>query len=592
MNKYLVLAIALVIYVAVGHKILRKAFRNIKNGQIFDENFLMVVATFGSLAMGEYEEAIMVMVLYRIGEYFQDKAVAKSRRSIADLMDIRPDYANIEGENGELQQVDPEDVEVGTVITIKPGERVPVDGVVVEGESRLDTAALTGESMPRSVEEGDEVFSGTINLNGLLKVKVTKSCSESTATRILELVEEAADNKGKAEKFITRFARYYTPIVCGLALAVALIPSLVTGDWAVWVHRALIFLVVSCPCALVISVPLSFFAGIGGASSKGVLIKGGNYLEALSKADTVVFDKTGTLTKGVFSVVAVHPEGITEEELLELAAIAESFSDHPISKSLADEYKRRTRKRVDKGRVEHFEEFAGEGVVTVVDGKTLQCGNKRLMERLGVAYHTCHLHGTTVHIAIDGRYEGHIVIADVEKDDAKEAIASLKAQGVARTVMLTGDKEDIASDVAADLGLDRYFAEMMPEDKVKKVEELIADKGEGRTVAFVGDGINDAPVLSRSDVGIAMGSMGSAAAVEAADIVLMNDKPSDVALAIRIAKKTMRIIYENIWFSIGIKVLVLILAAFGIANMWLAIFADVGVCMLAILNAMRALRIR
>ena len=592
MNPYLKLAIALAIYVAVGHKILRKAFRNIKNGQIFDENFLMVVATFGSLAMGEYEEAIMVMVLYRIGEYFQDKAVAKSRRSIADLMDIRPDYANIEGDNGELQQVDPEDVEVGTVITIKPGERVPVDGGVVEGESRLDTAALTGESMPRSVEEGDEVFSGTINLNGLLKVKVTKPCSESTATRILELVEEAADNKGKAEKFITRFARYYTPIVCGLALAVALIPSLVTGDWAVWVHRALIFLVVSCPCALVISVPLSFFAGIGGASSKGVLIKGGNYLEALSKADTVVFDKTGTLTKGVFSVVAVHPEGITEEELLELAAIAESFSDHPISKSLADEYKRRTRKRVDKGRVESFEEFAGEGVVTIVDGRKLQCGNRRLMERVGVKWHECHLHGTTVHIAIDGRYEGHIVIADVEKDDAKDAIKALKNQGVARTVMLTGDKQDIASDVAADLGLDKYYAEMMPEDKVHKVEELIATKGEGKTVAFVGDGINDAPVLSRSDVGIAMGSMGSAAAVEAADIVLMNDKPSDVALAIRIAKKTMRIIYENIWFSIGIKVLVLILAAFGIANMWLAIFADVGVCMLAILNAMRALRIR
>ena len=592
MNPYLKLAIALVIYVAVGHKILRKAFRNIKNGQIFDENFLMVVATFGSLAMGEYEEAIMVMVLYRIGEYFQDKAVAKSRRSIADLMDIRPDYANIEGDNGELQQVDPEDIEVGTIITIKPGERVPVDGVVVEGESRLDTAALTGESMPRSVEEGDEVFSGTINLNGLLKVKVTKPCSESTATRILELVEEAAENKGKAERFITRFARYYTPIVCALALAVALIPSLVTGDWATWVHRALIFLVVSCPCALVISVPLSFFAGIGGASSKGVLIKGGNYLEALSKADTVVFDKTGTLTKGVFSVVAVHPEGITEEELLELAAIAESFSDHPISKSLADEYKARTRKRVDKGRVESFEEFAGEGVVTIVDGKKLQCGNRRLMERVGVKWHECHLHGTTVHIAIDGQYEGHIVIADVEKEDAKDAIKALKVQGVARTVMLTGDKQDIASDVAADLGLDKYYAEMMPEDKVHKVEELIATKGEGRTVAFVGDGINDAPVLSRSDVGIAMGSMGSAAAVEAADIVLMNDKPSDVALAIRIAKKTMRIIYENIWFSIGIKVLVLILAAFGIANMWLAIFADVGVCMLAILNAMRALRIR
>ena len=580
----------LIVYVAVGHRILRKAFRNIKNGQIFDENFLMVVATLGSLVMREYEEAIMVMVLYRIGEYFQDRAVAKSRRSIADLMDIRPDYANVAGENGELVQVDPEDVAPGTVITIKPGERVPLDGIVAEGESRLDTAALTGESMPRGVAEGDEVYSGSINLNGLLKVTVTKPCDESTASRILQLVEEAAKNKGRAERFITRFARWYTPIVCALALAVAVLPSLVTSEWAVWVHRALVFLVVSCPCALVISVPLSFFAGIGGASSKGVLIKGGNYLEALSKADTVVFDKTGTLTKGVFSVVAVHPESVSEEELLELAAVAESFSDHPISRSLADEYKARTRKRVDKGRVAQFEEFAGEGVVAVVGAKTLQCGNHRLMERLGVAWHDCHLHGTTVHIAIDGRYEGHIVIADVEKDDAKEAVAALKRQGASRTVMLTGDKQDIARDVAEKLGLDSFFAEMMPEDKVKKLEELIAEKREGKTVAFVGDGINDAPVLSCADVGIAMGSMGSAAAVEAADIVLMNDRPSDVALAMRIAKKTMRIIYENIWFSIGIKVIVLVLAAFGIAHMWLAIFADVGVCMLAILNAMRALR--
>ena len=592
MNPYVAFVLALAVYLAVGHKILGKAFRNIKNGEVFDENFLMVVATFGAFAMGEYLEAISVMVLYRIGEYFQDKAVDKSRRSISDLMDIRPDYANIEDENGELKQVDPEEVEVGMIITIKPGERVPLDGVIVEGESRLDTAALTGESMPRSVEEGNEVYSGTINLNGLLKVRVTKPCEESTATRILELVEEAADNKGRAEQFITRFARIYTPAVCALALFVAVVPSLITGAWAEWVHKALVFLVISCPCALVISVPLSFFAGIGGASSKGILIKGGNFLEGLAKADTVVFDKTGTLTKGVFSVVAVHPEGISEDELLELAAIAESFSDHPISKSLADEYRTRTRKRVDKGRVESFEEYAGEGVISVVDGKHLQCGNKRLMDRVGAQSHECHIHGTTVHIAIDGRYEGHIVISDVEKEDSKDAIAALKSLGIKRTVMLTGDKKEIAGDVAQDLGLDLYYAEMMPQDKVTRVEELLQTEPKGKKLAFVGDGINDAPVLSRADVGVAMGSMGSAAAVEAADIVLMDDKPSNVGLAIRIARKTMSIIYENIWFSIGIKVLVLILATFGIANMWLAIFADVGVCMLAILNAMRALHIQ
>ncbi|MBO5517714.1 MAG: cadmium-translocating P-type ATPase [Firmicutes bacterium] len=591
MNPYLKLAIALVVYVAVGHKILRKAFRNIKNGQVFDENFLMVVATFGALAMGEYLEAISVMVLYRIGEYFQDKAVAKSRRSIADLMDIRPDYANIEGENGELQQADPEDVEVGTVITIKPGERVPLDGIIEEGESRLDTAALTGESMPRTVEEGDEVYSGTINLNGLLKVRVTKSCDESTATRILELVEEAAENKGKAEQFITRFARFYTPIVCACALLLAVIPSLATGNWATWVHRALIFLVVSCPCALVISVPLSFFAGIGGASSKGVLIKGGNYLEALAKADTMVFDKTGTLTKGVFSVVAIHPEQVTEDELLDLAAAAESYSDHPISHSLAQAYQTRAQKEIDRNRVKDLEEHSGKGIVANVDGKHVACGNARLMEQEGVVCRECDTPGTIVHVAADGVYAGHIVLADVVKDDARSAIAALKSLGISRTVMLTGDKKEIAEHVANDLGLDAYYAEMMPQDKVAKVEELIASKGEGKIVAFAGDGINDAPVLSRADVGIAMGSMGSAAAVEAADIVLMNDKPSDVALAVRIARKTMRIIYENIGFSIGIKVLVLILAAFGYANMWLAIFADVGVCMLAILNAMRALRI-
>ena len=591
MNPYLKLAIALVIYVAVGHKILRKAFRNIKNGQVFDENFLMVVATFGALAMGEYLEAISVLVLYRIGEYFQDKAVDKSRQSIAALMDIRPDYANIEDENGELQQVDPDDLEVGAIITVKPGERVPVDGVVIEGDSRLDTAALTGESLPRHVAEGDEIYSGTINLNGLLKIRVTKPCDESTATRILELVEESTENKGKAEQFITRFARYYTPIVCGLAVLLAVVPGLATGQWATWVHRALIFLVVSCPCALVISVPLSFFAGIGGASSKGILMKGGNYLEALAKADTVVFDKTGTLTKGVFSVVAVHPERMTEEELLDLAAAAESFSDHPISRSLEEEYQARTGKTADKARVGQFENFAGEGIIATVDGKQVACGNARLMTRAGAQHKDCEVQGTMVHVAVDGVYEGHIVIADVVKDDAKQAISSLQALGVTRTVMLTGDKKEIAQDVAKALGLSEWHAELMPQDKVSRVKDLIASKQKDRTVAFAGDGINDAPVLALADVGIAMGSMGSAAAVEAADIVLMNDKPSDVALAVRIARKTMRIIYENISFSIGIKVLVLILAALGYANMWLAIFADVGVCMLAILNAMRALRI-
>ena len=591
MNPYLKLAIALVIYVAVGHKILRKAFRNIKNGQVFDENFLMVVATFGALAMGEYLEAISVLVLYRIGEYFQDKAVDKSRQSIAALMDIRPDYANIEDESGELQQVDPDDLEVGSVITIKPGERVPVDGVVLEGDSRLDTAALTGESLPRHVAEGDEIYSGTINLNGLLKVRVTKPCDESTATRILELVEESTENKGKAEQFITRFARYYTPIVCGLALLLAVVPGLATGQWATWVHRALIFLVVSCPCALVISVPLSFFAGIGGASSKGILMKGGNYLEALAKADTVVFDKTGTLTKGVFSVVAVHPERMTEEELLDLAAAAESFSDHPISRSLEEEYQARTGKTADKARVGQFENFAVEGIIAAVDGRQVACGNARLMTRAGAQHKNCEVQGTMVHVAVGGVYEGHIVIADVVKDDAKQAIGSLQALGVTRTVMLTGDKKEIAQDVAKELGLSEWHAELMPQDKVSRVKDLIASKQKDRTVAFAGDGINDAPVLALADVGIAMGSMGSAAAVEAADIVLMNDKPSDVALAVRIARKTMRIIYENISFSIGIKVLVLILAALGYANMWLAIFADVGVCMLAILNAMRALRI-
>ncbi|MCQ2560410.1 MAG: cadmium-translocating P-type ATPase [Clostridia bacterium] len=586
-----VLAIALVVYALVGGKIIKKALRNIKNGQVFDENFLMVVASLGSLILGEYAEGVMVMLLYRIGEYMQNRAVGKSRRAIADLMDIRPDYANVDGENGELVQVDPEDLEVGTVITVKPGERVPVDGIIIEGSSRLDTAALTGESVPRSVGEGDEIYSGVINLNGVLRVRVTKPCSESTATRILELIEEAADSKASAENFITKFARYYTPIVCGLALALAVIPPIIAGSWSVWIYRALTFLVVSCPCALVISIPLGFFGGIGGASSKGILIKGGNYLEALSMADTVVFDKPGTLTKGIFSVVAVHPEHMEEEQLLELATLAESFSDHPISRSLADEYKRVTRKKVDKARVASAEEFAGEGIIAIVDGKKVAAGNSKLMKRIGAESHECHLHGTTVHVSIDDHYEGHIIISDVVKEDSKSAIEKLKALGVKKTVMLTGDKAYIASDIAADLNLDEHHAELMPQDKVSIVETLLAKKAENRTLAFVGDGINDAPVLARADVGIAMGSMGSSAAVEAADIVLMNDKPSDVALAVKIARKTMGIVYQNIVLSIGIKVAVLILAAFGIANMWLAIFADTGVCMLAILNSMRCLRI-
>lgn len=591
MNEYVKLAIALAIYGVAGAKIIKKALRNIMHGQIFDENFLMVVASLGALILGEYDEAITVMLLYRIGEYLQNRAVGKSRKAIADLMDIRPDYANVEGEGSELVQVDPEELEVGTVITVKPGERVPADGVVVSGSSRLDTAALTGESVPRNIGEGEEIYSGVINLNGVLRVRVTKPASESTASRIIELIEEAAESKASAENFITKFARYYTPVVCGLALAVAVVPSLVTGDWTTWVYRALSFLVVSCPCALVISIPLGFFGGIGGASSKGILIKGGNYLEALAKADTVVFDKTGTLTKGVFSVVAVHPENMHENELLELATLAESFSDHPISRSLADEYRRVTRKRVDKARVESAQEFPGEGIISIVDGKTVAAGNSKLMKRIEASSHECHIHGTTVHVAVDGRYEGHIIISDVVKEDSKSAITKLKALGVKKAVMLTGDKEAIAASTAKELGLDEYHADLMPADKVAMVEDLLTKKEAKRTLAFVGDGINDAPVLARADVGIAMGSMGSSAAVEAADIVLMNDKPSDVALAVRIARKTMGIIYQNIAFSLGIKVLALVLTALGVASMWLAIFADVGVCMLAILNSMRCLSI-
>ncbi len=581
------LGLTLFIYFLVGGSILLKAGRNILRGQIFDENFLMSIATIGALFLGEYSEAISVMVLYRIGEYFQDYAVGKSRKSIADLMDIRPDYANIE-KDGELVRVSPEEVSVGDVIIIKPGERVPLDGNIIEGSSRLDVAALTGESMPRDVETGQEVLSGTANLNGLLKVSVTKSAGESTAARILDLVESAGSNKGKTENFITRFARYYTPIVCALAAAIILIPPLFTGQpWETWIERGLIFLVISCPCALVISVPLSFFGGIGGASGKGILIKGGNFLEALAKADTVVFDKTGTLTNGVFTVVAVHPQVMPEAKLLEIAAHAESFSDHPISVSVKKAYG----ERVDKARVYDVNETPGRGVVARVDNMTVACGNHRLMESLGIPYRECHLPGTAVHVAIDGIYEGHIIISDTLKEDAVEAVAGLKKMGIRRIVMLTGDKEAIASATAKELGIDEYYAELLPVDKVTLTEKMMAENGEKSHLVFVGDGINDAPVLARADVGIAMGSLGSAAAVEAADIVLMNDNPKDIQLAVRIAKRTIKIVYQNITFALGVKVLVLLFAAVGYASMWWAIFADTGVSVLAILNAMRAMHI-
>jgi Cd2+/Zn2+-exporting ATPase len=575
-------------YAVIGWDVLYRAVRNIKNGQVFDENFLMALATVGAFGTGEYAEAVFVMLFYQVGELFQDYAVGKSRQSIASLMDIRPDVANLEGENGEIQEVDPEDVQVGSIIVVKPGERVPLDGTVIEGASALDTAALTGESVPRDVAAGDAVISGCVNQSGLLRVKVTRPCSESTVSKILDLVENASEKKSTSENFISKFAHYYTPCVVFAALALAVIPPLFLGSWGEWFHRALIFLVISCPCALVISVPLSFFGGIGGASKCGILVKGSNYLEALAQTETVVFDKTGTLTKGTFTVTAIHPEeGFDEQQLLEYAALAEHYSDHPISLSLRAACK----SPLDAGRVSDVEEIAGHGVCAKVDGKAVCVGNSRLMERQNVNWLPCELPGTIVHVTVDGFYAGHIVISDLPKEDSKAAIAALKASGVKKTVMLTGDAEAVAAAVAAELGLDEYHAELLPADKVDLTEKLLSATSSNGKLAFVGDGINDAPVLTRADIGIAMGALGSDAAIEAADIVLMDDKPSKIATAMRISRKTLRIVKQNIVFALTVKAAVLLLGAFGMATMWEAVFADVGVAFIAILNATRCLQV-
>ena len=580
------LAVFLLPYAVVGWDVLWRAVRNIAHGQVFDENFLMALATIGALATGEYPEAVFVMLFYQVGELFQSYAVDQSRKSITALMDIRPDYANMEVD-GQLQQVDPEDVAVGDTIVIKPGERIPLDGVVLEGTTTVDTAALTGESLPREAGPGDDVISGCVNLSGLLRVQVTRPFEESTVSKILDLVENASGRKAKAEHFITKFARYYTPIVVLAAVALAVLPPLFTSiQWVDSIQRALNFLVVSCPCALVISVPLSFFGGIGGASRDGILVKGGNYLEVLARAEIVVFDKTGTLTQGVFNVTAIHPDDCSEGQLLELAALAESWSDHPISRSLKEAYG----KELDPARVSEAEELSGRGVRAVVDGRTICAGNDKLMEDIGVSWHPCHRVGTTVHVAADGVYLGHIVISDQVKPDAKEAIAALKSQGVRKTVMLTGDAREVGEDVAGRLGLDEVHTQLLPAGKVEQVEALLKQVSPKGALAFVGDGINDAPVLSRADVGIAMGGLGSDAAIEAADIVLMDDKPSKIAHAISIARRTLAIVRQNIVFALAVKLLVLVLSAAGWASMWAAVFADVGVSVIAILNAMRCLR--
>ena len=576
----------LIPYAVIAWDVLWRAVRNIAHGQVFDENFLMSLATVGALATGEYPEAVFVMLFYQVGELFQSYAVDQSRKSITSLMDIRPDYANIEVD-GQLRQVDPEDVAVGDTIVIKAGERIPLDGVVLEGTSNVDTAALTGESLPREAQPGDDVISGCVNLSGLLRVRVTKAFEESTVAKILDLVENSSSKKAKAENFITKFARYYTPAVVLAAVALALLPPLFTSiQWVDSIQRALNFLVVSCPCAQVISVPLSFFGGIGGASKNGILVKGGNYLEVLAKTELVVFDKTGTLTRGVFNVTAIHPDHCGEAQLLELAALAESYSDHPISRSLKEAYG----KELDASRVSNVEELSGRGVRATVDGRQICAGNDKLMEDIGVSWHPCHRVGTTVHVASDGVYLGHIVISDEVKPDAKEAITALKACGVRRTVMLTGDAKAVGESVAQELGLDEVHTQLLPADKVTRVEALLGEVSPKGALAFVGDGINDAPVLSRADIGIAMGGLGSDAAIEAADIVLMDDKPSKLADAIRIARRTLAIVRQNIVFALAVKFLVLALSAAGVANMWEAVFADVGVSVIAILNAMRALK--
>ena len=590
----------LAIYLEIGYDILKKAFKGIKNGQVFDENFLMAIATVGAFGLavyeksGDYNEAIAVMLFYQIGELFQSYAVGKSRRNISELMDIRPDYANIE-KDGKLEQVDPDEVEIGSMIVVQPGEKVPIDGVIIEGSTTLNTSALTGESLPRNAKPGDEIISGCINMTGVLRIRTTKEFGESTVSRILELVENSSSRKSRSENFISKFARYYTPAVCYGALALALLPPIVNllflhnpAQWGQWVYRALTFLVISCPCALVISIPLSFFAGIGGASNAGVLVKGSNYLETLAQTKYVVFDKTGTLTKGVFEVAGVHHNTMEEAKILEYAALAESFSTHPISRSLKTAYG----KEIDQNRVTDVEEISGNGVTAKVDGVSVAVGNAKLMKRIGVEAVECHQVGTVIHVAINGAYAGHILIADVPKPTSKEAIANLKKHGIKETVMLTGDIDKVAQQVAGELGVDRVYSELLPADKVTKVEELLAKKTAKEKLAFVGDGINDAPVLSRADIGTAMGALGSDAAIEAADVVLMDDDPQKIVKAIRIAKKCMRIVYENIYFAIGIKVICLILGAVGIANMWVAIFADVGVMVIAVLNAIRTLFVK
>lgn len=589
----------LVPYLIIGYDILWKAFKGVKNRQPFDESLLMAIATLGAIILavyedGDYTEAIGVMLFYQIGEWFQSYAVGKSRRNISELMDIRPDYANVERENGQLEAVDPDEVEVGTIIVVKPGEKIPIDGEVVEGSSTLNTSALTGESLPREVESGDEVISGCININGLLKIRTTKEFGESTVSKILDLVENASSRKSKAEDFISKFARVYTPTVVAAAIALALVPPFVRmgfmgvpADWDVWIYRALTFLVISCPCALVISIPLSFFAGIGGASKAGVLVKGSNYLETLSKVKTVFFDKTGTLTKGVFQVTAAHPQEMSEKELLHLAAHVERYSTHPIAASLRAAYPNES----DSCRVEAVEEIAGQGIRAHVNGNVVCVGNSKMMEAVGAEWYDCHRHaaGTVIHVSINGRYAGHVIISDVVKETSKAAIAALKSVGVARTVMLTGDAKEVADAVAKELGIDQVRSELLPADKVQNVEELLLENKGNGNLAFVGDGINDAPVLTRADIGIAMGAMGSDAAIEAADVVLMDDDPMKISQAIRISRKCLSIVNQNTWFSIGIKLVVLLLGAVGIANMWFAIFADVGVMILAVLNAMRAL---